>query len=242
MRWYYKVGIVFAFLLSIICFLVFGLKIKHVKVEGTKIYSDREIEDSVFSRKHSKNELVFAIQRKLYGINKLPFVQDIEVTYNNRNTVTLFVYDKTISGCIKYLGQYVYFDKDGTVLQSMKVRRDGVLMVTGIRLRDFTVGRSFRVDDDTLFQTIMNLSQLVSHYDIEANRIHIGDNEITLYAGDIKVLLGKKTMYDDELSALSSALKTAKEKNLSGTIDMKSFEKGDKFTLKTEDSSGKTEK
>lgn len=233
MRWYYKVLITIGAVGIIFLCLMFGLKIDTVNVEGTKIYTEQEIKDSVFTRKFSDNELFFAIYHKLFGLNKLPFVEDIEVTYEDRNTVTLHVYDKTISGCIRYMGQYVYFDKDGIVLQSMKENTQNALVVTGITFGKFTVGEAFQVKDKSLFATIMNLSQLVSHYDIPVSRIHMSDREVILYSGKIEVHLGKKNMYDDEMSALSSVLETTTKEKLAGIIDMQSFEVGDKIILKT---------
>lgn len=238
MRWYNKLLIGVGVLAAICLFIFFGLRIEHVKVEGTEIYSQEEIKQSVFTRKYSDNELIFMIYEKLYGINKLPFVEDIEVTFENRNTVTLRVYDKAISGCIKYMGQYVYFDKDGTVLQSMEEKKDGVPVVTGIKFGTFTVGKVFHVKDDSLFATIMNLSQLITHYDIEVERLHMEEGNVLLYSGGIKVVLGKKSLYDDEMSALSSVLDTAGKKKMKGTIDMQNFRVGDKIALK-KDSGGK---
>lgn len=242
MRWYKKLLIVLAIILLIVLFIFFGLKINTVKVEGTQSYSEEEIKQSVFTRKFSDNILFFSIYNRIFGINKLPFVEDIEVSYDNMHTVTLHVYDKTISGCIHYMGQYVYFDKDGIVLQSMKEKKDGVPVVTGITFGTFTVGEAFHVKDNSLFATIMNLSQLINHYDISVKRIHISEGEVSLYSGDIVVMLGKKEMYDDEMSALSSVLETAEKEGLEGTINMESFESGDKIILKSSDTQTKKKK
>ncbi len=241
MRWYNKLLIGVGAMAAICLFIFFGLRIEHVKVEGTEIYSQEEIKQSVFTRKYSDNEFFFMIYEKLYGINKLPFVEDIEVTFENRNTVMLRVYDKTISGCIKYMGQYVYFDKDGTVLQSMEEKKEGVPVVTGIKFGTFTVGKVFRVKDESLFATIMNLSQLITHYGIDVERLHMEDGNVLLYSGGIKVILGKKSLYDDEMSALSSVLETAGKKNMKGTIDLQNFRVGDKIPLKL-DSGGEKKK
>ena len=59
MRWYNKLLIVVGVLAAICLFIFFGLKIEHVKVEGTEIYSQEEIEQSVFTRKYSDNEFFF---------------------------------------------------------------------------------------------------------------------------------------------------------------------------------------
>ena len=85
----------------IIFVLYFWFHIDTVKIEGGSVYSDSEIEKSVFCRKFSDNALVFRVYNKLYGINKLPFVEDIDVKYESHDTVVLHIYDKKISGCIK---------------------------------------------------------------------------------------------------------------------------------------------
>ncbi len=233
MRWYHKFLALAGVISAVLLFIFFGLKIDTVKVEGTQAYSDEEIRQAVFTRRFSDNELFFEIYRKIYGINKLPLIEDIEVTYENMHTVLLHVYDKAISGCIRYMGQYVYFDKDGIVLQSTEEKKEGVPVVTGIQFGTFTVGEAFNVKDNSLFAAIMNLSQLIAHYGIEVNRIHVTDGAVALYSGDILVMLGKKEMYDDEMSALSSVLETTKKERLSGTIHMENFREGDKIILKS---------
>ena len=242
MRWYKKLLLIMAVILGGACFIFFGLKIDTVKVEGTEIYEEEEIKKSVFTRRFSDNILFFSLYNKFLGINKLPFVEDIEVNYENLHTVNLHVYDKTVSGCINYMGQYIYFDRDGVVLQSMQEKKEGIPVVTGIHFVAFAVGEAFDVKDSSLFATIMNLSQLISHYKISVKRIHVSGKEVVLYSGDIVIMLGKKEMYDDEMSALSSVLETAKEKGLHGTIDMKSFQAGDRIILNSSDDRTKGKK
>ena len=177
--------------------------------------------------------MVFRVYNKLYGINKLPFVEDIDVKYESHDTVVLHIYDKKISGCIKYMGQYVYFDKDGIVLQSLSEHKKDVPMVTGIKFGKFSIGKAFSVKDEKLFSKIMNISQLISHYKINVSRIHSSSDGIMLYSGKVRVFLGKKDMYDDELAALSDVLKTTAKRNLKGSIDMSDYHSGDKIILKT---------
>lgn len=233
MRIIKKILILLAVLTVSIAIVYFGFHINNVHVEGTEIYTEDEIKNSVFTRKFSDNELGFLIYNKIFGINKLPFVEDIDVKYNDNSTVTLHVYDKTISGCIKYMGQFVYFDKDGIVLQSLSEHKDGVPIVTGIKFGDFTVGKAFDVDDESLFSAIMNVSQLIAHYNIDVSQIYVNNGEISIYSGKVKVFLGKKDMYDDQMTALSSVLKTTAENNIEGSIDMSNYKSGDKIILKT---------
>lgn len=232
MKRYKKMLIAVMLLFLLLAFIYFWFHIDSVKVEGTEIYTEEEIEKSVFTRRLSDNELVFRIYNKIFGINKLPFVEDIEVRYESHDTVVLHVYDKTISGCIKYMGQFVYFDKEGRVLQSLSEHRQGVPIVTGIKFGDFTIGEKFDVEDETLFDAIMNVSQLIGHYQIDVKRIHVNDGDIMIYSGNVQVHLGKKSLYNDELAALSDVLKTTNENKLSGVIDMENYKPDDKIVLK----------
>lgn len=226
--------VVVCVLVILVLGLYFGFHIDTVEIEGDSTYTDEEIEKSVFSRKFSDNEIVFRLYNKLYGINKLPFIEDIDVKYISRNSVLLHIYEKKISGCIKYMGQYVYFDKDGIVLQSLSEHKDGIPMVTGIKFGDFSIGEAFSVKDEKLFSKIMNISQLIDHYKIDVSRIHSSTDGIILYSGKVRVYLGKKNMYDDQLAALASVLKTTADKGLKGNIDMSDYHSGDKIVLKTD--------
>ncbi len=220
------------FLFLVICVLYFAFHIDTVKVEGTDIYTEEEIKNSVFARKYSDNELSLLLYNKIFGMNKLPFVEDIDINYEDRNTVLLHVYDKTISGCIKYMGQYVYFDKEGRVLESLPRRRQDVPLVSGIKFGNFSIGEKFKVEDDSLFDAIMNVSQLINHYRINVKRIHINDGDIMIYSGNVQVHLGKKKLYNDQIAALSGVLGTTNKKKLSGIIDMENYNTGDKIVLK----------
>lgn len=220
------------FLLLLISVLYFAFHIDTVKVEGTNIYTEDEIKDSVFVREYYDNEIILLIYNKIFGINQLPFVEDIDINYEDRNTVLLHVYDKTISGCIKYMGQYVYFDKEGRVLESLPRRRQEVPLVSGIKFGNFSIGEKFKVEDDSLFDAIMNVSQLINHYEISVKRIHINDGDIIIYSGNVQVHLGKKKLYNDQFAALSEVLKTTNKKKLSGIINMENYNTGDKIVLK----------
>lgn len=220
-----------------LCYFIFHLDT--VKVEGTEYYSDEEIKQAVFTRDFSDNEIMFFIYSKIYGINTLPFVEEIEAEYHNPRFMTLHVYDKTISGCIQYMGQYVYFDKDGIVLQTLPERLDGVPVVVGINFGNFTVGKPFEVEDDSVFDSIMNISQQIEHYGMHIDKIKITDGAVRLTRGSLKIDLGKKERYDDEMAELAGVMEEAAKQNLNlnGTIDMENYKEGDNIIVKPADQS-----
>lgn len=215
------------------------LRITRIKVEGGEIYSDQEIISTAMSDQYSYHTLYFLAESRFGRVPCLPFVQEIDVEWKSPTSIILHVYDKTISGCVKYMGQYIYFDKDGVVLQSLSEPMDGVPVVTGIKFGKFTLNEAFEVKDDSLFDTIMNLSRLIKHYKVQVDQVKFEGKNVTLYSGDVEVYLGQKDFYDDDLAALSSVLKKTNKKGLAGTINMENFVSGDRIILKTTgDSSG----
>ena len=106
-------------------------------------------------------------------------------------------------------------------------------MVTGIKFGKFTMNEAFEVKDDTLFETIMNLSRLIRHYKVKVDQIKFDGRNVTLYSGKVEVYLGQKDFYDDDMAALASVLKKTRKKDLAGTINMENFTSGDRIILKT---------
>lgn len=236
MKWLKRIlaGVAGIALIVFLCYFIFH--IDTVTVEGTEYYTDAEIKNAVFTRDFSDNEIMFFIYDKMFGINTLPFVEEIEAEYHGPRSLTLHVYDKNISGCINYLGQYVYFDKDGIVLQTLPEKKEGIPVVTGINFGNFTVGKPFQVEDASVFDSIMNVSQQIGHYGMDVEKIKITDGEIRLVIGSLKVDLGKKERYDDAMSELAGVLETAQEENLklNGTIHMENYTSGDRIIVEPE--------
>lgn len=227
------IGGVILGLFLIIAGVFWFLRITDVTVEGGEIYSEQEIISSAMSNKYDYHTLYFLAKSKLGHVSCLPFVQEIDVEWKSPSAVVLHVYDKTISGCVKYMGQYIYFDKDGVVLQSLAEPMDGVPVVTGIKFGKFTLNEAFEVKDSSLFETIMNLSRLIRHYKVQVDQIKFDGKNVTLYSGKVEVYLGQKEFYDDDMAALASVLKKTNKKGLAGTIDMENFNSGDRIILKT---------
>lgn len=227
------IGGVILGLFLIIAGVFWFLRITDVTVEGGEIYSEQEIISSAMSDKYDYHTLYFLAKSKLGRVSCLPFVQEIDVEWKSPAAIVLHVYDKTISGCVKYMGQYIYFDKDGVVLQSLAEPMDGVPVVTGIKFGKFTLNEAFEVKDSSLFETIMNLSRLIKHYKVQVDQIKFDGKNVTLYSGKVEVYLGQKEFYDDDMAALASVLKKTNKKGLAGTIDMENFNSGDRIILKT---------
>lgn len=231
-----RIGIGLLAFAGLLLILYFACHIDQVKVEGSGYYSEEEICDRVLSRKFSDNSIILFVYQKLYGIPSLPFVEQIDVIYNSPRSITLQVYDKTISGCIKYMGQYIYFDKKGIVLETLPEKRPGVPEVLGVEFEDFAVGEKVATKDHSIFGAIMNLSLLINHYNLDVSAIKFDGKEVILKIGKVKAYLGKQEIYDDAIANLSAVMEQATKERLEleGVAHMENYKSGDMISIRKE--------
>ena len=93
-------------------------------------------------------------------LKDLSFVSKMDLELTDKNTVTVTVYEKSIAGCVLYKGDYVYFDKDGIVLDSSKRRVGSGTADQRSAFTEWSIGKKLPSDDDKKFQTILTITQL----------------------------------------------------------------------------------
>lgn len=105
-----------------VCFVIlhFLFRVKRVTIEGNTYYSQTDMAERFQSNILERNVLSFWLLDKCSLTPKLPFVREYEVSYPNMNEIHIKLYEKTIVAGIAYSNQYIYFDKDGMVLQSSR--------------------------------------------------------------------------------------------------------------------------
>ena len=163
-------------------------------------------------------------------------MQKVTVTRQGNHKVVINVYEKSLTACVKYMGQYICFDKDGIVLECSENLLEGVPCVEGLRFSGFLLFEKLKVEDEAVFNQILKLSQLLVDYKLIVEHIRFTkENEVILKSGNVKVLLGNQEFYDEQLVALTEIFPKALENNLSGEIDMKNYSVGDEVILKKRD-------
>lgn len=222
--------------ICIIVLLVFLFRVTKVTVEGNTFFSEEVVESEVCSTFLDRNTITAFIKNHLGFATELPYVREYEITYPGIHEIHIKLYEKKMIAGIAYMNQYIYFDKDGTVLKSTNEEIEGIPLFETKTMTTFTLYEKVQMEDEELLGQIMNLSNLFQHYGVTWDRVVFNSkNEAFLYTGEIKVSLGKKDSYDEQISALSSVLATAREQNLSGEIDMTNYHiKGDVILKKNE--------
>jgi len=200
--------------------------IKKLEVVGTQRYTAEQITAELIKTKLDSNSLYLYLKHRYIADVKLPFVEKIDVTMTGTHTVTAYVYEKMIAGCVEFMGEYMYFDKDGIVVESSSRRLEDIPIIKGLKFDRILLSEKLEVQKDELFDVIINLTQLVHKYELNVDTITFNsDYEVTLDSGDIRILLGKKNTYDETLSELKNIL--AEAKGMEITIDMRNYVKGE---------------
>ncbi len=224
-----KVWFIVPAVIIIFVFCAFFFRIKKVTVEGNTFYSQTQMAEMFQSHFWERNILSFWLLDKLSLTPEPDFVREYEVSYPSLNELHIKLYEKTIIAGIAYTNQYIYFDKDGMVLQSTQKPREDIPLFETKSLTTFTLYEKVQMEDEELLRQIMNLSYLFRHYKVSWDRVQFNDkNEAFLYVDKIKISLGRKENYDEQISALPSILKPMLERKYEGEIDMTNYKvKGD---------------
>ena len=126
----------------------------------------------LFEKPYERNPLVFWFQSGFMEHKEIPFVEEYDVDMLSLTEFHVTVYEKSIIGCLNYMGQLMYFDKDGTVVESSTVKTVGIAEITGLSFSYVVLGKPLPVEDEQVFRLILNTSHLLEKYGLVADKIH----------------------------------------------------------------------
>ncbi len=177
--------------------------VRKVNVTGSVHYSKKEIEEMVMDSPLTRNSLVLKLKYRNRPIEDVPFVERMDVVIDSPEEITINVYEKAIAGYIEYLGRYMYFDKDGIIVESSPQESSTVPFVTGLKFRECVMYEPLPVENRTIFSEILSITQLMTKYHIDADRIYFGaDQSITLHFNTARVSIGQFDNIDEKMIRL----------------------------------------
>ncbi len=190
------------------------VKIEDVTITGNEWYTGEEIEDKILDSGHLSRTSAYQFVRQLMGKREMiPFVQDYKIVFDTPKSVEIIVYEKSIVGYVKYMGSYMYFDKDGIVVDSSAEPLAGIPEITGLKFGNIVLYKPLPVEDPKIFESILNLTQMLQNFGIKCDRIdYTGVREATLYLGNIKVALGSDSEMNGKIAELNNMLPKIKAK------------------------------
>ncbi len=219
---------VIIFLLAVAAAVILTqFKLENMQVTGNIHYTEDEIRQIVKEHGYINNTLVLYWKNRLRPIENIPFVDKLDIEYISNHVVTVTVYEKSIAGCMEYMNRYIYFDKDGIVLDTSVKRLSDIPCVSGMKFDHVILYEKLPINDEARFSLILNMTQLITKYELVVDDVRFTKNgEVILYSNDIKVLLGDGSNIEEKMVDLGRILERLDGKK--GTLDMKDFtrEKG----------------
>jgi len=201
--------------------------IRKLEVAGEKRYTKEQIIAQVVETKLDSNALYLYLKYHFFAEVNMPFVEKIDVDMVDNHSVTIYIYEKMVAGCVEFMGEYLYFDKDGIVVESSSTKLEDIPIIKGLKFDKIILNEKLKVQKDELFDVIINMTQLIEKYDLAVDTVSFNNEyEVTLECRQIKVMLGKRDTYDEALSELKNILKEAEGMNI--TINMRNYVKGNK--------------
>lgn len=205
-----------------VAYIVNNYKITTVYVDGNKHYTNEEIRNMVMDGFMGDNSMFLSLKYKDKSIENVPFVAKMDVEIVDPNTIRINVYEKAIAGYVEYLEKYMYFDKDGVVIEASTQRTKGIPQVTGLTFDHVVIKEPLPVENTDIFNAILNITQLVNKYNLSIDKIYFAkDDSITLHFERIKVALGQPNNLDEKIMKLQYILPEIKGK--SGIIRLETY-------------------
>ena len=182
-------------------------RVKEVAVEGNVHYTDEEIRNMVMKGMFGNNSLYLSMKYKDKEVVDIPFVDMLDVTVVSPKKIKIRVYEKVLAGCINHMGIYIYFDKDGVVIEMSSRASEGVPLVTGLSFEEVLMKHKLPVENEKIFTTILNITKLMDKYKVGTDRIHFNKNgNVVLHFGKVRVLLGQPDYLEEKIMQLPDIL------------------------------------
>ena len=197
-------------------------RITEVTVIGNEFYTREEIADLIVGEGYQRNTLYLYLRFRYQKHPEIPFIDDFEVSLDSFQSITIRVYEKNIVGYVHYLGKNVYFDKDGIVVESSDEEIEGIPMITGLYFDDLALYRNLNVEDPKVFDTILDITQLLKKYDLDPDEIRFGNTkELYMQLGEVRISLGTGTHLEEKIARISQIQQDLQDR--SGTLHMENY-------------------
>ena len=182
-------------------------RLEMITVEGNSHYSDSELLQLIFPEETDRQTFRVWWNEQQGEHRDNPFVSRYEITLTGLHSAEIMVYEKNIVACLEYMGSIMYFDKDGIVVETAATNTEGVPLITGIIFSQIVMHEPIKVENERIFTTVLNLTQLLSLNHLAVDKVYYDGNlNARLYVDRIKVELGSSRYMDEKILELRAIL------------------------------------
>lgn len=194
-------------MLAGILFFFLYFKVDTVEVMGSSHYSDEEIKEMVLKGPMASNSALAPLLYSKKNVEDVPFVEAMQVSQVNRNTICISVKEKQPVGCVPYLDCYMYFDRTGIITESSVERDMKVPYFDGLEMDHVALDEKLPIKNESVLNTAVSLARIFEKAEEIPDHIYFDDKyNITLEYGEVKAQLGKDKYLEDKMSRLLAIL------------------------------------
>lgn len=200
-------------ILAVLCvavaifYIMSSMRVRRVEYVGNVNCSEEELDRQIFTKWTDRFSYLFKARMTLMGTPEIPFVERLDIEIPDSGTIRIYVYERTLVGCVEQMGSYIYFDREGIVTGSYGGRYVNVPEIKGVSFKKLVVGQKLETDKNGLFDDILKITLLLRKNNIDAWAIEFSERyEPSICIDDEIVLLGRSDDYDVSLANLNSIL------------------------------------
>ena len=153
----WKKWILAAAVVLLLGILLWSVRIKEIVITGSTRHTEENMVELLFPDPIDRNTLYCLYKEKFQPHKEITFVADYDVIFRSPFKVEVMVYEKSIVGYVAYLNSYMYFDKDGIIVESTSHKLEGIPQIDGLEFGQIVLGEPLPVGDMNIFTEILKL-------------------------------------------------------------------------------------
>lgn len=203
-----KKGLMILAVLLIVAASALSVNIRQVTVSGNSRYTGNEIVELIFQKSIDWNSAYCYVKERLGKEHQqIPFVEDYKIIFHGPFELEIIVHEKSVVGYVSYMSSYMYFDKDGIVVESTNKELEGIPRIDGLSFGQIVLHQPLVVKSQEIFEDILKLTQVLETYGLKADRIQYDSaGAATLFMQDLEIYLGDSSDINGKVAELSDMM------------------------------------
>ena len=216
-------------LTAIAVFFLMTFRLKTVLVKGNLHNTPDSVTELLLERPIAENTVLAKLFNTNRKIEDPGFIDSINVEILDRDKIRVYVTERTFVGCIPAGAFWWYFDASGKVLAQASDRTPGenVPSVEGLDIRnDPQLGSYLSVLNTKVFSMLAMLRARIDlNPDVMPDKVVFDEGgAMSLYYGDVLVLLGTGEKLELRLKELSGVIDELKSGAYKGTLHLETYD------------------
>lgn len=201
-------NVILGVVIAVIVLCIAGVslfQVKNVKVTGSSVYSDEQIEEMVLTHPYDRNVLASSVMSRIRPVSDIEFVDSVNIRPAGRNTITIEVSEKELYGCVEYeSARYAYYDSEGVVTQLSATLLPEVILTQGLALQGTPeTGKKLSVDDTSRLTMLLAAEKQFKKREISVQSASFDDNgNLIMQSASIWINLGRNQNLEQKIMRL----------------------------------------